>query len=109
VKVLWRRLAEDDRLLAVDQHAVLDVPAYRPRQDHAFDIAPGDRIAQLIVMPVPRARFIPVETLPESVRGEGGFGSTGYQAGASPLPTSGSEASGGTPHEAQDDKDGVRA
>ncbi len=77
--------------------------------DHAFDIAPGDRIAQLIVMPVPRARFIPVETLPESVRGEGGFGSTGYQAGASPLPTSGSEASGGTPHEAQDDKDGVRA
>ncbi|MGN6221169.1 MAG: dUTP diphosphatase, partial [Microbacterium sp.] len=32
-----------------------------------------------IVMPVPRARFIPVEELPDSVRGEGGFGSTGYQ------------------------------
>ncbi|GAA3903132.1 dUTP diphosphatase [Microbacterium invictum] len=47
----------------------------------AFDIAPGDRIAQLIVMPVPRANFIPVEELPGSVRGEGGFGSTGYQAG----------------------------
>jgi dUTP pyrophosphatase len=47
--------------------------------EHAHDIAVGDRIAQLIVMPVPRARFIPVETLPESVRGEGGFGSTGYQ------------------------------
>lgn len=45
----------------------------------AHDIAIGDRIAQIIVMPVPRARFIPVETLPESVRGEGGFGSTGYQ------------------------------
>ena len=45
----------------------------------AYDIAVGDRIAQLIVMPVPRARFIPVETLPDSVRGEGGFGSTGYQ------------------------------
>ncbi|MDF2920391.1 MAG: deoxyuridine 5-triphosphate nucleotidohydrolase [Microbacterium sp.] len=44
-----------------------------------YDIAPGDRIAQLIVMPVTRARFIPVDTLPESVRGEGGFGSTGYQ------------------------------
>jgi dUTP pyrophosphatase len=29
-------------------------------------------------MPVPRARFIPVEVLPESVRGDGGFGSTGY-------------------------------
>ena len=46
----------------------------------AYDIAAGDRIAQLIVMPVSRANFIPVETLPESVRGEGGFGSTGYQA-----------------------------
>ncbi len=49
--------------------------------DEAFEIAPGDRIAQLIVMPVPRANFIPVETLPESVRGEGGFGSTGYTTG----------------------------
>jgi dUTP pyrophosphatase len=47
-----------------------------------FDVAPGDRIAQLIVMAVPRANFIPVETLPESVRGEGGFGSTGYTTGA---------------------------
>lgn len=47
--------------------------------EHAYDIAVGDRIAQLIVMPVPRARFIPVEQLPESARGEGGFGSTGYQ------------------------------
>ena len=45
----------------------------------AHDIAVGDRIAQLIVMPVPPVRFIPVETLPDSVRGEGGFGSTGYK------------------------------
>ena len=47
--------------------------------EHPHDIAVGDRIAQLIVMPVPRARFIPVEALPDSARGEGGFGSTGYQ------------------------------
>lgn len=47
-------------------------------REHAFDISVGDRIAQLIVMPVPRVRFIPVDALPESVRGEGGFGSTGY-------------------------------
>lgn len=45
----------------------------------AYDVAVGDRIAQLIVMPVTRARFIPVETLDESTRGAGGFGSTGYQ------------------------------
>ena len=44
----------------------------------AYDIGLGDRIAQLIVMPVSRATFIPVQHLPDSVRGEGGFGSTGY-------------------------------
>lgn len=48
-----------------------------------YRVEPGDRIAQLIVMPVPTVTFIPVETLPESHRGEGGFGSTGYQTGAS--------------------------
>jgi dUTP pyrophosphatase len=45
----------------------------------AYEVAEGDRIAQLIVMPVPRARFIPVDSLPDSPRGDGGFGSTGYQ------------------------------
>lgn len=45
----------------------------------AYDITAGDRIAQLIVVPVARARFIPVAELPGSVRGDGGFGSTGYQ------------------------------
>jgi dUTP pyrophosphatase len=47
-----------------------------------YDIGIGDRIAQLIVMPVSRANFIPVDDLPESVRGAGGFGSTGYHATA---------------------------
>lgn len=43
-----------------------------------YDIAIGDRIAQLIVMPVTRARFVPVDTLPDSHRGAEGFGSSGY-------------------------------
>ena len=43
-----------------------------------YDIAVGDRIAQLIIMPVARARFVPVDALESSARGEGGFGSTGY-------------------------------
>ncbi|WP_158864538.1 dUTP diphosphatase [Leifsonia sp. AG29] len=43
-----------------------------------YDIAVGDRIAQLIVMPVTRARFIPVDALPDSHRGTAGFGSSGY-------------------------------
>ena len=45
----------------------------------SFSIEVGDRIAQLIVWPVERARFIPVESLPGSHRGERGFGSTGYR------------------------------
>ncbi|WOQ70770.1 dUTP diphosphatase [Microbacterium limosum] len=48
--------------------------------EQPYDIAVGDRIAQLIVMPVVRATFVPVEELPESLRGAGGFGSTGYRA-----------------------------
>jgi dUTP pyrophosphatase len=46
----------------------------------SYSIAVGDRIAQLIVQPVTRARFIPVERLPGSERGESGFGSTGYSS-----------------------------
>jgi dUTP pyrophosphatase len=49
-----------------------------------YTIAIGDRIAQLLVLPVTRARFIPVDRLPGTERGVGGFGSTGYAA-ASPA------------------------
>jgi dUTP pyrophosphatase len=44
----------------------------------SYAIAAGDRIAQLIVMALPTVRFVEVERLPGSERGEGGFGSTGY-------------------------------
>lgn len=37
----------------------------------------GDRVAQLVIQRVERARFVEAETLPESVRGVGGYGSTG--------------------------------
>jgi dUTP pyrophosphatase len=37
----------------------------------------GERIAQLVFVPVSRARFEKVSELPSSRRGEGGFGSTG--------------------------------
>ncbi len=40
-------------------------------------IARGDRIAQLVIAPVTRARFRSAETLPPSSRGDRGFGSTG--------------------------------
>lgn len=43
----------------------------------AFTIDEGDRIAQLVISPVARADFAPVESLPGSQRAKGGFGSTG--------------------------------
>ncbi|MFN0115633.1 MAG: dUTP diphosphatase [Paracoccaceae bacterium] len=42
-----------------------------------YTIRHGERIAQMIVAPVARARFRAVEALTETGRGEGGFGSTG--------------------------------
>ncbi len=42
-----------------------------------YEIQRGDRIAQLLVQPVSMAALVPVERLPGSHRGSGGFGSTG--------------------------------
>lgn len=60
----------------------IKVPLLNTDRREAFRIEPGDRIAQLIVMPVSRAAFTPVAELPESVRGAGGFGSTGVRDAA---------------------------
>jgi dUTP pyrophosphatase len=43
----------------------------------------GDRIAQLVIQRVEKARFVAVERLPGSARGDGGYGSTGGFAGVS--------------------------
>lgn len=42
-----------------------------------YTVQPGERIAQLAVMPVVRAELEQVDTLDETERGAGGFGSTG--------------------------------
>jgi dUTP pyrophosphatase len=42
-----------------------------------FEIAPGDRIAQLVVAAYAQVEWSLVETLPETERGSGGFGHTG--------------------------------
>lgn len=49
------------------------------RSDTAFTIAVGDRIAQLVFLPVARAAFQVVEEFAASERGSGGFGSTGQR------------------------------
>jgi dUTP pyrophosphatase len=45
----------------------------------------GDRIAQLVIQPVPPVRFHEVDRLPGSARGEGGFGSTGGHAASATV------------------------
>ena len=42
-----------------------------------FTVNNNDRIAQMILMPVLKAEFEEVEELPKTIRGSGGFGSTG--------------------------------
>lgn len=49
------------------------------RGREAFTIAPGDRIAQLVLLPVVRAALRVVDTFEASARGQGGFGHTGVR------------------------------
>ena len=45
--------------------------------DYDFVINNGDRIAQMVLCPVIRMELEEVKDLPKTIRGEGGFGSTG--------------------------------
>ena len=49
------------------------------RGNAAYTIAPGDRIAQLVLLPIVRATLQVVDTFDESGRGAGGFGHTGLR------------------------------
>jgi len=42
-----------------------------------FRVEPGDRIAQLVISPIASSAPVEVESLTESMRGDGGFGSSG--------------------------------
>jgi len=46
---------------------------------HDFTVERGMRIAQAVLAPVTRGHFVEAATLPDSTRGEGGFGSTGHK------------------------------
>ncbi len=45
--------------------------------DKTFKVSKGDRVAQMVLNPISRAHFEEMETLDETERGAGGFGSTG--------------------------------
>ncbi|GEN78734.1 hypothetical protein AFE02nite_04680 [Actinotalea fermentans] len=63
------------------QVTLLNTDAERP-----VELRRGDRIAQLVVQRVERARFVRAERLPGSHRGEGGFGSSGGWRGEDAAP-----------------------
>ena len=63
-------------LIDSDYQGQLMVSAWN-RSDVAFTIAPMERIAQLLIVPVLQAQFNVVSEFPASERGEGGYGSTG--------------------------------
>ena len=55
----------------------LQVTLLNTDREQPFAVEPGMRIAQLVVMPVPRVQLVQVDELPQSERGTAGFGSSG--------------------------------
>ncbi|MFP5418176.1 MAG: dUTP diphosphatase [Gammaproteobacteria bacterium] len=65
-------------LIDSDYQGELMVSAWN-RGQQAFELAPMERLAQLVIVPVVQARFNIVDDFESSARGSGGFGSTGRQ------------------------------
>ncbi|WP_445395527.1 dUTP diphosphatase [Zobellella sp. An-6] len=63
-------------LIDSDYQGQLMVSCWNRGKDH-FTIQPGERIAQLVILPVVQAQFTVVDEFDQSERGEGGFGSSG--------------------------------
>ncbi|MCR9192407.1 MAG: dUTP diphosphatase [Gammaproteobacteria bacterium] len=63
-------------LIDSDYQGELKISCWNRNQEH-FTVHPGDRIAQLVFLPVVRTDFKLVETFEQSSRGDGGFGSSG--------------------------------
>jgi dUTP pyrophosphatase len=65
-------------LIDADYQGPLMISVWNRGRD-AFSIEPGDRIAQLVILPVVRAALQVVDTFTDSARGAGGFGHTGVR------------------------------
>ncbi|MDP5292849.1 dUTP diphosphatase [Oceanimonas sp. CHS3-5] len=63
-------------LIDSDYQGQLMVSCWNRGKD-SFTIQPGERIAQLVILPVVQAQFTLVDEFDQSERGEGGFGSSG--------------------------------
>ncbi|KTC66782.1 Deoxyuridine 5'-triphosphate nucleotidohydrolase [Legionella birminghamensis] len=63
-------------LIDSDYQGELKISCWNRNQEH-FTVNPGERIAQLVFLPVVQAQFKLVDSFIETPRGEGGFGSSG--------------------------------
>jgi dUTP diphosphatase len=63
-------------LIDSDYQGPLQIACWN-RSDSSYIIQPGERIAQMVIVPILRAKFVIVEDFEETDRGEGGFGSSG--------------------------------
>jgi dUTP pyrophosphatase len=65
-------------LIDSDYQGELKISCWNRNQEH-FTVHPGDRIAQLVFLPIVQASFTVVDAFTQSSRGESGFGSSGRQ------------------------------
>ena len=63
-------------LIASDYQGQVFVSIWN-RSDRSYEISPGERIAQMVFVPVEQVRFDVVEEFADSDRGDGGFGHSG--------------------------------
>jgi dUTP pyrophosphatase len=72
-------LSQGFGVLDSDYTGEVMIPLTNSDPEKVFHVKPGDRIAQLLLLPVVSASFNIVKDLKETTRGAGGFGSTGRQ------------------------------
>ena len=65
-------------LIDSDYQGALMVSCWN-RSEEAFTLTPGDRLAQLVFLPIVKVSFDVVDSFQQTERGEGGFGHTGKQ------------------------------
>ena len=75
-------MANSPGLIDAGYRGELKVVLLNTDPDEAFHVRPGDRIAQLVVLALPRISVIEADDLPPSQRAERGFGSSTVRPGA---------------------------
>ena len=71
------RLSNATGILDSDYRGEVRIKLHNDHINYGFKVNSGDRIAQAMIIPVDQVQFEEVEELSETMRGIGGFGSTG--------------------------------